>query len=110
MHKDTDRLLEIRDLSVAFRDPSGGFNSVVEGVDFHVAPGEKVALVGESGSGKSVTALSVLRLHDPAQTRFPTGQILFEGRNLLALDDPGMRALRGREIAMIFQEPMPAGA
>ena len=106
MHKEADRLLEIRDLSVAFRDPSGGFNSVVEGVDFHVAPGEKVALVGESGSGKSVTALSVLRLHDPAQTRFPTGQILFEGRNLLALDDPGMRALRGREIAMIFQEPM----
>ncbi len=106
MHKDTGRLLEIRDLSVAFRDPSGGFDSVVQGVDFHVAPGEKVALVGESGSGKSVTALSVLRLHDPVQTRFPSGQILFEGRNLLALDDPAMRALRGREIAMIFQEPM----
>ncbi len=106
LHNDTDRLLEIKDLSVAFRDPSGGFNRVVQSVDFHVAAGERVALVGESGSGKSVTALSILRLHEPSQTRFPSGQILFAGRNLLALNDADMRALRGREIAMIFQEPM----
>ena len=102
----TDTLLAIKDLSVAFRDPHGNFNRVVEGVDFHVAAGERVALVGESGSGKSVTALSVLRLHDPQQTRFPTGQVQFQGRNLLTLPDADIRAVRGREIAMIFQEPM----
>ncbi len=104
--KTAQHLLEVKDLSVAFRDPGGGYKRVVEGIDFTVAPGEKLALVGESGSGKSVTALSVLRLHDPVQTRFPTGRILFEGRNLLALDADNIRAVRGREIAMIFQEPM----
>ncbi|HEY9197949.1 MAG TPA: ABC transporter ATP-binding protein [Gammaproteobacteria bacterium] len=101
-----DPLLSIKDLSVAFRDPHGNYNRVVEGVDFHIAPGERVALVGESGSGKSVTALSILRLHDAQQTRFPTGQIQFQGRNLLTVGDAELRAVRGREIAMIFQEPM----
>ncbi|MFN2308931.1 MAG: ABC transporter ATP-binding protein [Gammaproteobacteria bacterium] len=105
MH-DADTLLEVKDLSVAFRDPHGGYGRVVSGVDFQIAPGEKLALVGESGSGKSVTALSILRLHDPRLTRFPTGQIRLAGRNLLALDEAAMRGVRGREIAMIFQEPM----
>jgi microcin C transport system ATP-binding protein len=99
-------LLEIKDLSVAFRDPHGGFTRVVEHVDFQIAAGEKLALVGESGSGKSVTALSILRLHDPRLARFPTGQIRFAGRNLLALGENEVRGVRGREIAMIFQEPM----
>jgi microcin C transport system ATP-binding protein len=103
---DASRLLEIKDLSVAFRDPRGGYTRVVEGVDFGIAPGEKLALVGESGSGKTVTALSILRLHDPHLTRFPTGQIHFAGRNLLALAEDEVRTVRGREIAMIFQEPM----
>lgn len=96
----------MNDLAVAFRDPHGDYTRVVEGVDFMIAAGEKLALVGESGSGKSVTALSILRLHDPRLTRFPTGQIQFAGQNLLTLNEPSMRAIRGREIAMIFQEPM----
>jgi ABC-type microcin C transport system duplicated ATPase subunit YejF len=92
-------LLTVKDLTVAFRDPHGNYTRVVESVDFQIAPGEKLALVGESGCGKSVTALSILRLHDMRLTRFPTGQIKFQGRNLLALDDPAIRAVRGREIA-----------
>jgi microcin C transport system ATP-binding protein len=106
MSQPTESLLTVKDLAVAFRDPHGNYTRVVEGVDFQIAPGEKLALVGESGSGKSVTALSILRLHDTQLTRFPTGQIKFEGRNLLVLDEPAIRAVRGREIAMIFQEPM----
>lgn len=101
-----DRLLTIKDLAVAFRDPHGDYTKVVEAVDFTISAGEKLALVGESGSGKSVTALSILRLHDPRLTRFPTGQIQFAGHNLLTLEESAMRAVRGREIAMIFQEPM----
>jgi len=100
------QLLSVKDLAVAFRDPHGDYSRVVEAVDFNMAAGEKLALVGESGSGKSVTALSILRLHDPRLTRFPTGQIQFAGRNLLSVDEAEMRAVRGREIAMIFQEPM----
>ena len=106
MNHTAEPLLTVKDLTVAFRDPHGNYTRVVESVDFQVAAGEKLALVGESGSGKSVTALSVLRLHDMQLTRFPTGQIKFQGRNLLALDEPLIRAVRGREIAMIFQEPM----
>ena len=101
-----DALIYVKDLSVAFRDPYGGYQRVVEDVNFHIGRGEKLALVGESGSGKSVTALAMLRLHDPANTRFPTGQVLFEGRDLLKLGAGDIRAVRGREIAMIFQEPM----
>ncbi len=67
----SDILLSVHDLAVAFRDPHGNFNRVVEGVEFHIVAGEKLALVGESGSGKSVTALSILRLHDTQQTRYP---------------------------------------
>ena len=101
-----DALLRIQNLSVAFRDPHGHYTRVVEDVGFSIAPGEKLALVGESGSGKSVTALSILRLHDSQHTRFPSGQIRFMGRNLLGLPEDEVRAVRGREIAMIFQEPM----
>ncbi|MBI5462400.1 MAG: ABC transporter ATP-binding protein [Gammaproteobacteria bacterium] len=106
MTQTAEPLLTVKDLAVAFRDPHGHYTRVVEGVDFQIAPNEKLALVGESGSGKSVTALSILRLHDMQQTRFPSGQIKFQGRSLLALDEAGIRAVRGREIAMIFQEPM----
>ena len=97
-------LLDVQGLRVAF-----GGKEVVRGLDFRIAPGEKVALVGESGSGKTVTALSLLRLlHDAAvegAARF-TGQ---EGEvDLLHLPEPALRAIRGRDIAMIFQEPMTA--
>jgi microcin C transport system ATP-binding protein len=94
-------LLNIKNLSVAFQN-----SSVVHEISFHLARGEKLALVGESGSGKSVTALSILRLHDPKTVTFPTGTIEFQGQNLLQLSEAQLRKLRGKEIAMIFQEPM----
>jgi microcin C transport system ATP-binding protein len=79
---------------------------VLHEVSFSVAPGEKYALVGESGSGKTVTALSILKLHDPTQVTYPSGRVLFGGRDLLSQDEAQIRKVRGREIAMIFQEPM----
>ncbi len=103
----TQPLLEIKDLAVSFGRP-GDRVSVVEGVSFSMLPGEKLALVGESGSGKSVTALSVLQLHERAQTDYPTGSIRFNGEELLHKSEAAMRGVRGRDIAMIFQEPMTA--
>ncbi len=93
-------LLQVRGLHVRF-----GTHDVVRGVDFDVAAGEKVALVGESGSGKTVSALAILRLLDGASQG---GSVIFDGRDLGALTPAQMRALRGRDIAMIFQEPMTA--
>ena len=93
-------LLQVQDLSVRF-----GTSTVVNQVSFEIAAGEKFALVGESGSGKSITALSVLRLVDAATT---TGAILFKGEDLFKKPEREMRGLRGRSIAMIFQEPMTA--
>lgn len=97
-------LLEVKSLHVAFAG-----KEVVRGIDFSVAPGEKLALVGESGSGKTVTALSLLRLVQGAAI---SGQALFEApggqSDLLALPENALRSIRGRDIAMIFQEPMTA--
>ncbi len=98
---DNKPLLSVADLTVRF-----GENRVVEGLSFSVEPGRTLAVVGESGSGKSVTSLSVMRLADMMGARFETGSILFNGKNLLKLSQKEMRAVRGREIAMIFQEPM----
>lgn len=100
-------LLKIDNLSVAFGHP-GSRETVVDGVSFSVAPGEKLALVGESGSGKSVTALSILQLHDRSQSEYGGGAIHFNGEELLRKSEAQMRRVRGREIAMIFQEPMTA--
>ncbi|KQP06383.1 ABC transporter ATP-binding protein [Pseudorhodoferax sp. Leaf265] len=97
-------LLNAKQLQVSF-----GGHTVVHGVDFALAPGEKLALVGESGSGKTVTALSLLRLVPDAQV---AGQALFQSRagwiDLVSLPERDLRAIRGQEIAMIFQEPMTA--
>jgi len=98
-------LLEVRDLTVAFAGRRSTIRAV-NGVSFTLAQGESLGLVGESGSGKSATALAILRLLDPAAT--VEGRIEFDGRELLALDPEAMRQLRGRDIAMIFQEPMTA--
>ncbi len=97
-------LLQVEQLSVAF-GRAGARQPVVDGISFSIAPGEKLALVGESGSGKSVTALSLLRLHDRQQSEY-RGSVRFAGRDLFALDEAEMRSVRGRDIAMIFQEPM----
>jgi len=99
-----EALLSVHDLSVDFVGASGA-TRVVDRVSFDVRAGEKFALVGESGSGKTVTALSVLRLN--ADARY-TGSVRFEGRELLSASERELRGVRGREIAMIFQEPMSA--
>ncbi|MBM3546681.1 MAG: ABC transporter ATP-binding protein, partial [Alphaproteobacteria bacterium] len=98
-------LLSIEDLHVHFVT-SRGVVRAVEGVNYRVNKGEIVAVVGESGCGKSVTALTVMRLLAQPAGRVVGGRILFEGRDLLKLSDEEMRAIRGRDISMIFQEPM----
>jgi oligopeptide/dipeptide ABC transporter ATP-binding protein len=98
-------LLEIRDLTVQFRIDSG-WATAIDGVSCDIQEGDCVGIVGESGSGKSVTALSILRLHDRATTRMPSGSILYRGEDLLRAKASTLRAIRGREIAMIFQDPM----
>jgi len=97
-------LLEVRDLHVHF-ETSRGIVRAVEGLTFEVARGEVVAIVGESGSGKSVSALAIMRLL-PRLTGRTRGHITFDGQSLLDLGDEEMRQIRGRDISMIFQEPM----
>jgi len=101
----TAPLLSVRDLSVAFHQ--GGKESLaVDQVSFEIMPGEVLALVGESGSGKSVTANSILKLLPYPAASHPSGQILFEGKDLLTLPMRDLRSVRGNDITMIFQEPM----
>ena len=100
-------LLSVRDLAIEFRTEQGVVRAV-DGVSFDVFPNETVGLVGESGCGKTVTALSILGLVPNPPGRIAAGRIEFEGRDLVGLDEAGMRALRGPGIAMIFQEPMTA--
>jgi microcin C transport system ATP-binding protein len=98
-------LLSIRDLSVEFVQ-DGHVTRAVDRVSFDIAKGETVALVGESGSGKSVTALSILKLLPYPAARHPSGQVLFNGQNLLDRNERDLRAVRGADISMVFQEPM----
>src|SRR5262244_317510 len=97
-------LLEVRNLQTHFPTRSGLVRAV-DGVSFHLDRGELLGLVGESGCGKSITALSIMRLIAPPG-KIVGGEILFEGKSLLALSDNQMRAIRGDDIAMIFQDPM----
>jgi peptide/nickel transport system ATP-binding protein len=99
-------LLRVEDLVVVFETDEGPLRAV-DGVSFEVGAGRTLGLVGESGCGKSVTALSILRLL-PEAGRIASGRIFFEGRDLLALPEREMRAIRGGRISMIFQEPMSA--
>ncbi len=98
-------LLAVDDLRVHF-DTEDGIVPAVDGVTFHIDRGETLAVVGESGSGKSVTSLAIMRLVATPPGRFAGGSITFDGRDLLALDDAAIRRVRGKEISMIFQEPM----
>ena len=100
-------LLEIRGLKTHFQTDDGWVHAV-DGVDLHVDAGETLCVVGESGSGKSVTAMSVLKLLPMPPGRIVAGQVLWEGRDLVPLSQDEMRKLRGREIGMVFQEPMTA--
>lgn len=98
-------LLAVRDLRTTFETEDGTVRAV-DGVSFELQRGETLGIVGESGSGKSVTNLSVLRLIPQPPGRIESGEIIFDGQDLLALNDDEMRRIRGRRIAMIFQDPM----
>ena len=100
-------LLTVSDLRSYFYT-GAGVARAVDGVSFTIAAGETLGIVGESGCGKSVTALSILRLIQPPGRIEPGSRIVFEGQDLLQLDDAGIRRVRGNRIAMIFQEPMTA--
>jgi peptide/nickel transport system ATP-binding protein len=97
-------LLEVENLQTHFRTPDG-VNRAVDGVSFYVEEGETLAIVGESGCGKSVTAMSILRLIPEPPGKI-AGALRLEGCDLMTLDDRAMRAIRGNDISMIFQEPM----
>ena len=98
-------ILEVRGLTTQFAGPKG-FVTVVDKVGFTLEEGETLAIVGESGCGKSVTAMSVLRVLPEPPARIAAGEVLFAGRDLLRLEEDQMRKVRGRDISMIFQEPM----
>ncbi len=98
-------LLSVKDLRTYFSTEEGVVRAV-DGVDFAMMPGERRGVVGESGSGKSVTAMSIMRLIEPPAGQIVTGEIVFQGRNLLELTEDEMQSVRGAQIAMIFQDPM----
>ncbi len=98
-------LLDVVDLRTWF-DVMDGTVKAVDGIDFSLGAGESLGIVGESGCGKSVTSLSIMGLLDMPPARHPTGSIKFDGRDLLKLQEEELRRIRGKEIAMIFQEPM----
>jgi oligopeptide transport system ATP-binding protein len=98
-------LLSVRDLRTQFFT-ADGIVKAVDGVSFDIYPGQTLGIVGESGCGKSVTAMSIMRLVASPPGRVVGGQAIFEGRDLLTLPDSEMRKVRGRQIAMIFQDPM----
>jgi peptide/nickel transport system ATP-binding protein len=100
-----ETLLDIRGLKTWFKTDDGMVQAV-DGVDLRIERGETVGVVGESGCGKTVTARSVLKLIDMPPGRFEAGQILWQGRDLIPLDQDEMNKIRAREIAIIFQEPM----
>src|SRR5215475_6991677 len=99
--------LRVEHLRAVFRLADGREAPAVDDVSFEIQPGETLGLVGESGSGKSVTALSIVRLVLPPG-RVAGGRVELDGRNLLDLDERDMRAIRGRKIGFVFQEPMVA--
>jgi len=102
---DSVPLLDVRNLVTQFTTEAGAVR-VVNDVSFQISEGETLGLVGESGCGKSVTALSIMQLVQTPPGKIVSGEIFFQGRDLLKLSGEEMRSIRGREIAMIFQEPM----
>lgn len=101
-----NNILEVNNLSTVFQTPKGQIPAV-EGVQFQLGRGEVLGIIGESGSGKSVTSLTIMGLLNRKKTKiFPESEINFEGTNLLRLSEDEMRKIRGREIAMIFQDPL----
>jgi peptide/nickel transport system ATP-binding protein len=105
MKQEQGNVLEVKNLKTVFFTNSGLFRAV-DDLSFSIRRGETLAIVGESGCGKSVTALSLMRLVPDPPGRIVDGSVLLEGTDLLALDEPGMREIRGNRVSMIFQEPM----
>lgn len=99
------RLLEVKDLAISFKT-YGGEVQAIRGVNFHLNKGETLAIVGESGSGKSVTSQAIMKLIPMPPGYFKRGQILFDGRDLVPMSEKDMQSIRGKEIGMIFQDPM----
>ena len=99
------RLLEVKDLTTHFFTQDGVVKAV-DGISYHVDEGEVLGIVGESGCGKSVSALSIMRLVASPPGRTIRGEVIFDGEDILKLDDSEMRRIRGNRIAMVFQEPM----
>lgn len=100
-----EKVLEVKDLHISFRTFAGEVQAI-RGVDFDLFKGETLAIVGESGSGKSVTTKSILRLLPESNSEIKTGEILFDGKDLAKLSNKGMQKIRGKDISMIFQDPM----
>jgi len=98
-------MLEIQGLKTHFKT-DGGWLHAVDGVDLHIDAGETLCVVGESGCGKSVTAKTVMKLIDMPPGKIVAGRVMWQGRDLVPMDDEGMRRIRAKEIAIIFQEPM----
>ncbi len=103
----SEPLLSVKDLRTYFSTEEGVVRAV-DGISFDLAPGERRGVVGESGSGKSVTAMSIMGLIEPPAGEIVTGEINFDGKNLLSLAEDDMQRIRGGRIAMIFQDPMTA--
>ena len=100
-----EKILEVRNLTTSFKTERGVMNAV-QGVSFHVDKGEILGLVGESGCGKSVTSQSIMRLYDEKRLAHYQGEILFDGVDLLTLPEKKMQAVRGKDIAMVFQDSL----
>src|SRR4051812_24492261 len=100
-----DPILSVRNLRMSFFTSDGEVRAL-NGIDFDIAPGSTLGLVGESGCGKSVTALSIMKLLPQHSSRIMGGEILFQGQDLVSLETQAMRAIRGKKISMIFQDPM----
>ena len=98
-------LLEVKDLKTYFFMPDTVVKAV-DGISFEIEEGEVVGVVGESGSGKSVSAMSIMRLIASPPGRIVNGEVIFEGKDLVQMDEDEIREIRGNDIAMIFQEPM----
>ncbi|MFJ5963784.1 ABC transporter ATP-binding protein [Bacillus sp. NPDC093026] len=100
-----ERILEVKDLAISFKT-YGGEVQAIRGVNFHLNKGETLAIVGESGSGKSVTSQAIMRLIPMPPGYFKRGEILFDGQDIVKKSEKQMQSIRGKEISMIFQDPM----
>jgi oligopeptide transport system ATP-binding protein len=100
-----EKILEVKDLELSFHTFAGEVKAI-RGVDFDLKKGETLAIVGESGSGKSVTTKAIMRLLPENNTEYKNGQILFDGKDILKLSEKEMQKIRGKDISMIFQDPM----